>query len=69
VEVLSERQAIELVDALAGAVDLQRSSEIDRVRAALVPLGLDRRLKDELRLTGTWSTCAGDCWAEGEVEP
>ena len=68
-EALSERQAIELVDALAGAVDLQRSNEIERLRAALVPLGLDRRLTDEIRLTGTWSSCAGDCWADDEVGP
>ncbi len=68
-EALSEREAIELVDALAEAVDLQRSHEIERVRAALVPLGLDRRLNDELRLMGTWSSCAGDCWADGEVTP
>lgn len=53
--------ALELVDAIAQAVDLDRTSEVDRVRRALEPLGLGDTFNDELRLSGvpslTWGRC------------
>lgn len=52
---LTPTQAVDLVDAIVCAVDLGRSHEVERVRGALVPLGLDRVFVDELRLNGTWS--------------
>jgi hypothetical protein len=55
VSALSDLQARQLVDALVEAIDLGRSEEVDRVVAAMAPLGLDGPLTEELRLSGTWS--------------
>ena len=54
----------EIVDSIVGAVDLNRSAEIERVRLALEAIGLDLAFQSELRLTGVPSVCDGECWAE-----
>jgi len=55
---------VDLVDALVEAVDLNRWAEIDRLRAALEPLGLAAMFDAELRLNGIasgdeWCICGG----------
>ena len=55
---------VELVDALVEAVDLNRWAEIDRLRAALEPLGVAPMFDAELRLNGIasgdeWCICGG----------
>jgi len=54
-------QVLELVDAVAAAVDADRATEVDRVRAALEPLGLDEAFTFELRLSGVGSLTWGRC--------
>ena len=54
-----------LVDALVEAVDIQRWSEIDRVRSALEPFGGTAIFDAELRLNGVasvdeWCICGGE---------
>jgi hypothetical protein len=51
----------ELVDAIVAAIDLDRSTEVDRVQIALGPFGLADMFSEELRLSGvpsaTWELC------------
>jgi len=58
---------VELVDAIAAAVDLDRTDEIRRVDAALDHLGLSEWFNDELRLSGVPSTTWQRCEFCGEV--
>ncbi len=59
-------QAItELVDALVEAVDLNRWSEIDRLRSALDPFRATALFDAELRLNGT-ASADYDCICGGE---
>ncbi|MEM9655861.1 MAG: hypothetical protein AAGA65_27495 [Actinomycetota bacterium] len=58
----------EIVDSIVGAVDLNRSAEIERVRLALETIGLDVAFQSELRLTGVPSVCDGECWFEPAEE-
>ncbi len=59
-----DSEAVELVDAIVAAVDVDRTDEVNRVRAALQHLGLDQAFADEVRLSGLPSHCNGECWAE-----
>ena len=61
---IDEQAALDLVDAIVSAVDLNRSPEVDRIRAALEALGLDGIFQAELRLSGVPSVCNGECWTE-----
>ncbi len=56
----------ELVDALVEAVDIERTSEIDRVRNALEPFGGAALFAAELRLSGRPSEYEG-CICSGAV--
>ncbi len=54
-----------LVDALVEAIDVQRWTEIDRLRLALEPFGCTALFDAELRLNGVasvdeWCICGGD---------
>jgi hypothetical protein len=54
----------ELVDAIVGAIDANRTDEVRRVQDSLEPFGLDDAFIDEIRLSGVPSRCDGECWAE-----
>jgi hypothetical protein len=58
----------ELVDAVAAAVDQNRTDEVARVREALEAFGLGQAFADELRLIG-WASDNPEvvCWACQEV--
>ncbi|MEM9561085.1 MAG: hypothetical protein AAGA93_00620 [Actinomycetota bacterium] len=62
-----DRDGQELVDAVAAAVDTDRWSEVERVRAALEPFGLAGDFADELRLFGVGSNTWGRCEFCGDV--
>lgn len=49
----------ELIDALVEAADIERASEIDRVRSALEPFGGAALFSAELRLSGRPSEYEG----------
>jgi hypothetical protein len=56
---------VELVDAVAAAIDLERTWEIERVTAAFESLGLGAIFTSELRLTGQRSKpcpCGSEGW-------
>jgi len=52
---------LDLVDAVVAALDSDRSAEVERVRSAFEPFGLDEAFVIELRLSGiaslTWERC------------
>jgi hypothetical protein len=52
----------ELVDAIVGAIDTDRTDEVRRVQDSLEPFGLDDAFADEIRLSGVPSRCDGECW-------
>ena len=54
----------ELVDAIVGAIDTNRSEEVERLQGALEPFGLGDAFTDEVRLSGVPSRCDGECWGE-----
>lgn len=58
---LSDVEALELVDAIVAAVDVDRADEVRRTRVALECLGLAGAFNDELRLAGvpsaSWQRC------------
>jgi hypothetical protein len=58
----------EIVDSIVGAVDLNRTAEIERPRLALEAIGLDALFQSELRLTGVPSICDGECWVDADGE-
>ncbi len=60
-----DQDLVDLVDALVAAVDTARTWEVERVQAALVPLGAGGLFADELRLNGTASDEACVCRSEG----
>jgi hypothetical protein len=57
---------VELVDALVEAVDLNRWTEIDRLRLALEPFGVVPMFDAELRLNGLPSDNEGCICGGGE---
>lgn len=59
---------LELVDSIVGAVDLNRSDEIDRLRQSLAAVGLDEAFAVELRLSGVPTVCDGECWGDVQAE-
>lgn len=65
---LADPILVELVDAVAAAVDVDRFDEVHRVRAALAAFGGGVLFDAELRLTGQPSTehfcCLGECIAD-----
>jgi hypothetical protein len=64
---------VDLVDAIAAAVDTDRTDEVRRVSAALDRFGLADAFNDELRLSGlpstTWQRCefCGDAIDDFEI--
>ena len=54
----------DLVDSIVAAVDGLRTDEVEQVRRALEPFGLDDAFMSELRLSGVSSVCNGDCWSD-----
>jgi len=59
-----DREIAELVDAIVQAVDVDRSAEVDRLRAALEPFGGSELYAAEIRLCGQpsideWCICGG----------
>jgi len=57
-------EVVELIDAIAAAVDIDRPEEVERVRWALDFWGLGDAFSDEVRLSGVPSRCDGECWSE-----
>ena len=60
-----DRDLVDLVDALAAAVDTGRTWEVERLQAALIPFGAAVIFAEELRLNGLPSDEACVCRSEG----
>jgi hypothetical protein len=64
-EPVIDSDLVELVDAVAAAVDTDRSWEVERVGAAFDALGVAHLFTSELRLNGSPSAATCPCHAEG----